>query len=122
MARPGLQSDDARARRGLGSRLAVSWPNDNVSRRHSARVHLRYCLAVFATVALVLPDATRAQTIEENALLCAGCHGESGIPQEKTTPIIWGMQLGYLYLQLRDYKSGARKNDQMSPVAATLER
>ena len=84
-------------------------------------MHLRDSL-VFATVLLVLPHATRAQTIEERTHLCAGCHGESGIPQEKTTPIIWGMELGYLYLQLRDYKSGARKNELMSPIAATLER
>ena len=37
-------------------------------------------------------------------------------------PVIWGQHQGYLYLQLRDYKSGARKNDMMSPVAQTLER
>ena len=29
----------------------------------------------------------------------------------KTTPVIWGQNEGYLYLQLRDFKSGARKND-----------
>jgi glucose dehydrogenase len=56
-----------------------------------------------------------AQTIEEKAQLCAACHGENGIPQEKTTPVIWGQYQGYLYLELRDYKSGARKNDIMSP-------
>jgi cytochrome c553 len=36
--------------------------------------------------------------------------------------VIWGQAQGYLYLQLRDYKSGARKNDIMSPLAQTLER
>ena len=49
--------------------------------------------------------------------MCGGCHGENGIPQEKTTPVIWGQHQGYLYLQLRDYKRGDRKNDQMSPIA-----
>jgi len=30
------------------------------------------------------------------------------------TPVIWGEQPGYLYLQLRDFKSGARKSDIMA--------
>ena len=72
--------------------------------------------------ALLLPAPAPAQTIEEKAQLCAACHGENGIPQEKTTPVIWGQYQGYLYLELRDYKSGARKNDIMSPLAETLAR
>jgi cytochrome c553 len=54
--------------------------------------------------------------------VCAGCHGDKGIPQQKAWPVIWGQQQGYLYLQLRDFKSGARKNDIMSPIAQSLER
>jgi cytochrome c553 len=53
---------------------------------------------------------------------CAGCHGENGVPQDKSTPIIWGQMEGYLYLQLRDYKSGARKNEIMSSIASSLGR
>lgn len=60
--------------------------------------------------------------LQEQIQLCAGCHGENGVPQEKTTPIIWGQTLGYQYLQLRDYKNGDRKNEQMSPVVEMLER
>ena len=71
---------------------------------------------------LLLPARSPAQTIEEKAQLCAACHGENGIPQEKTTPVIWGQYQGYLYLELRDYKSGARKHDIMSPLAETLAR
>jgi cytochrome c553 len=79
-------------------------------------------VAALAVALTALPSSVGAQTIEQKAQLCAACHGESGAPQQKTTPVIWGQQLGYLYLQLRDYKSGARKNDQMSAVTATLER
>jgi cytochrome c553 len=64
----------------------------------------------------------RRETIDEKTKLCASCHGTNGIQQQKTTPVIWGQQLGYLYLQLRDYKGGTRKNEQMSAVAAGLER
>src|SRR5262249_4398240 len=37
-------------------------------------------------------------------------------------PIIWGQTEGYLYLQLRDYKRGDRRNDVMTPLAEQLER
>ena len=77
--------------------------------------------ALFFLVAL-LPAAAGAQSIDEKAQVCAGCHGENGIPQQKTWPVIWGQQQGYLYLQLRDFKSGARKDDVMSPIAQSLER
>jgi cytochrome c553 len=70
----------------------------------------------------MLPASAGAQTTEQKAQLCTACHGESGAPQQRTTPVLWGQQLGYLYLQLRDFKSGARKSDQMSAVAAGLER
>lgn len=66
--------------------------------------------------------AFAADPMEEKAKLCAACHGESGVPQLKTTPVIWGQNAGYRFLQLRDFQSGARKNDLMSPVAATLAR
>jgi len=80
----------------------------------------RFILAIVGTVALA--PSVPAQTIEEKAQICGACHGENGIPQQKIMPVIWGQQQGYLYLQLRDYKSGARKNDIMSPLAQTLER
>jgi cytochrome c553 len=63
-----------------------------------------------------------AGKVEETAQICASCHGEKGIPIDKTIPIIWGQNEGYLYLQLRDFKKGARKNDQMGPVAASLSK
>jgi cytochrome c553 len=80
-------------------------------------------IAAMSAMAWAGPLASAgAQTVEQKAQLCSACHGESGVPQQKTTPVIWGQQLGYLYVELRDYKSGARKNAQMSAVAAGLER
>ena len=66
--------------------------------------------------------ALAADAAPEKAALCATCHGEQGIPINKQTPVIWGQNEGYLYLQLRDFKSGARKNALMNPIAATLEK
>jgi cytochrome c553 len=80
-----------------------------------------FALAAFALAALAVPSA-QAQGIEEKAQICSACHGEAGIPEDKATPIIWGQHQGYLYFQLRDYKRGNRKNEQMSAVTETIER
>src|ERR1700732_3785367 len=76
---------------------------------------------VVAAMLLALPVAPRADTFEEKAQLCSACHGENGIPPDKSTPVIWGQHQGYLYLQLRDYKRGTRKDDVMSPVVELLK-
>jgi cytochrome c553 len=63
-----------------------------------------------------------AQSIAERAEICAGCHGQDGKPTNKVTPIIWGQQLGYIYIQLRDFKRGDRKNEIMQPIVASFEK
>jgi cytochrome c553 len=78
--------------------------------------------AVSVVLAASLWAGAAAQSVDEKAQVCAGCHGDNGIPQQNAWPVIWGQQQGYLYLQLRDFKSGARKNDIMSPIAQSLER
>jgi cytochrome c553 len=73
-------------------------------------------------VAALLSAATAAwaDSIEDKAELCGACHGLNGIPEYPTAPIIWGQNEGYLYLQLRDYQKGARKDDRMTPIAQGL--
>lgn len=88
----------------------------------STRSHPSRLAAISAVVAVLLPLAAAAQSIDEKAQVCAGCHGENGVPQLPGAPVIWGQQQGYLYLELRDYKSGARKNDVMAPIAQSLSR
>jgi cytochrome c553 len=86
--------------------------------------HLLFCLGLLL-VTLAGSQRSAAQDsarLQEQVQLCAACHGENGVPQEKTTPIIWGQTLGYQYLQLRDYKNGDRKSDQMTPIVEMLER
>lgn len=92
------------------------------TRRHWPR-YLRAALQA-GTVAAAAFTAwpASAQSIEEKAQICAGCHGENGVPQQTSTPVIWGQHQGYLYFQLRDYKSNARQNDIMSPLAQDMSR
>jgi cytochrome c553 len=81
-------------------------------------------MTVLAVLGCLASLTAHAQTLEEKAQICAACHGEAGVPQQQPFPIpvIWGQQLGYLFFQLRDFKSGARKNEQMTPIAEALER
>jgi cytochrome c553 len=86
---------------------------------------LRHAAAALGAVVVIAGGTALAQNgqgIEEKAKLCATCHGEQGVPINKETPVIWGQNQGYLFLQLRDFKSGARQNAVMSAMVATLER
>lgn len=83
--------------------------------------------AVLALLALLLTGPTSAQDkapaeIAEMLELCATCHGNDGRPTQPNTPILWGQEFYYLYVQLRDYKSGLRKNEIMSQIVADLEK
>lgn len=78
-------------------------------------------IALFAAMILASQSALAQDPMEAKAKVCAPCHGEAGIPTQKNIPVIWGQNAGYLIYQLRDFKSGARKNDIMSPIAATID-
>jgi cytochrome c553 len=75
-------------------------------------------------VAALLSAATVAwaDAIADKAEVCAACHGETGLPAEPAIPIIWGQNEGYLYLELRDFQKGARKDDRMTPIAQSLSK
>src|SRR3954452_5230217 len=86
-----------------------------------ARSVVRLFPAIIFGLALLTP-AARAQSIEEKTAVCASCHGDNGKPVDKSIPTIWGQQQGYLYIQLRDFKRGDRKNEIMQPIASSMER
>jgi cytochrome c553 len=81
----------------------------------------RYFVAILLGLSLFTLTA-QAQSIEEKTAVCAGCHGDNGKPVDKAIPTIWGQQQGYLYIQLRDFKRGDRKNEIMQPIASAMER
>jgi cytochrome c553 len=76
----------------------------------------------FLIVLTITATSLSAQSIEEKTQVCAGCHGQNGKPVDKTIPVIWGQRQGYLYIQLRDFKRGDRKNDSMQPIVSSMER
>ncbi len=68
------------------------------------------------------PPPGPPKSIAEKIELCTGCHGTDGKPIDKSIPIISGQLPGYIYIQLRDFKRGDRKNDIMQPIASELEK
>ena len=86
------------------------------------KLNLGVIVVALATVSNVGMTPLRAQSVEDKVQVCAGCHGADGKPIDKTFPIIWGQQAGYLYIELRDFKRGDRKNDTMQPIASSMSR
>ena len=52
--------------------------------------------------------------------VCAACHGADGISKVPTYPNLHGQKEQYLVSQLKNFKSGARKNPIMEPQAKML--
>jgi cytochrome c553 len=76
--------------------------------------------AWFCTTPAIAQNATK--DVAAKVEVCTACHGESGKPADKTIPVIWGQQAGYIYIQLRDFKRGDRKSDIMQPIASSFEK
>ena len=54
------------------------------------------------------PGVAQAQAIEQKVAVCKACHLTGTLQSTSLIPNIWGQGEGYTYIQLRDFKSGAR--------------
>jgi cytochrome c553 len=63
-------------------------------------------------------DPAKARAIATG--VCAACHGVDGNSPIPTNPSLAGQHPEYIYKQLHDYKSGARKNPIMTGMAVGL--
>lgn len=86
---------------------------------------LRYFAVLLLLVYPVL--ATQAQTTagdpergKKKAQSCAACHGADGNSSNPAWPKLAGQHPDYIVTQLKAFKSGARNNPQMSPMAEGL--
>jgi cytochrome c553 len=61
------------------------------------------------------PEAGKAKS-----RTCAACHGPDGNSQAPDFPKLAGQHPDYIAKALQDYKSGARKNPIMAPMAQPL--
>jgi len=53
-------------------------------------------------------SAAAGQAIEQKVAVCKACHLSGTLQSSSVIPNIWGQSEGYIYIQLRDFKSGAR--------------
>ena len=75
---------------------------------------LAVALLVFAS------GETRAAdnaAVKEKAEVCTGCHGENGISQTENIPSLAAEPDQFIQWQLVFFRSGARRNEQMQPIA-----
>jgi cytochrome c553 len=52
---------------------------------------------------------------------CAGCHGAEGVSENPATPSLAGQDAAYLASALQAYKQGARSDETMKGLAASLD-
>jgi cytochrome c553 len=77
-------------------------------------VSQKFVLKIIAHSALLLlagfagAGVAQAQAMEQRAAVCKACHVAGTLPSTSVIPNIWGQSEGYTYIQLRDFKSGAR--------------
>lgn len=76
---------------------------------------------IFSTMVFQAANAQGdAAAGRSKAAVCAACHGPDGNSVTPEWPKIAGQHPGYIVKQLADFKSGARRNSTMSPIAASL--
>jgi cytochrome c553 len=96
--------------------------------RHGARILRAYARAAiaaslaFGSVVTGAAAAGQNQPNQELLATCAACHGETGNSVDPATPKLAGQKRSYLAAQLEAFRSGRRKSDTMSAIAATLSR
>ncbi len=88
-------------------------------------MHRRLGFIVLLTSAMWLMGAAPGYAADpaagkEKAEICAGCHGENGISQTENIPSLAGQVDQFIQWQLVFFRGGARKNDQMQPIAQDI--
>ena len=64
--------------------------------------------------------AADAEAGKAKAQVCVACHGEGGNSPNPQIPSLAGQPAQMIATQLYQFREGNRKNEQMSPIAATL--
>jgi len=76
-----------------------------------------FCALIFLFAG---PAFTDDISLPEAAALCTTCHGVDGISILDIYPNLRGQKEKYLTKQINDFKSGARVDPLMSPMASLL--
>jgi cytochrome c553 len=83
----------------------------------SAAICLCFAPIRGATAAEPDPELRARQLV---TTVCANCHGADGNSTQPSYPKLAGLQAAYIKKQIREFVSGTRKHEAMSPVALRL--
>ena len=75
---------------------------------------------IVLSLGLLVAEPGFAQDARTKAAACGACHGPDGNSVNPEWPNLAGQDPGYLVAQLQAFKSGVRKNPNMSAMAAPL--
>ena len=85
-----------------------------------------FALSAIAVLAFgaraIAPSPPQAAGLDAKVQVCAACHGPNGNATDPQYPVLAGQNARYIYLQLKDFKEGRRRDPQMDPMAAPLSR
>jgi cytochrome c553 len=110
---------------------------NHLLREHISLIHIQNKIATcLVTVGLLFATAVHAgesadvikQRIgsgdpvsgKTKSSLCQSCHGEDGLSVENLIPHLAGQYSTYIVKELRNFQTGARKHQIMSPMAMTI--
>ncbi len=72
---------------------------------------------MFSSTSVMAGDAAAGKA---KSVVCASCHGPTGVSVNPVWPDLAGQQELYLAKQIKDFRDGDRKDPLMSPMAAAL--
>src|SRR5437763_10460355 len=79
-----------------------------------------FCCIALSALASASGNAADSAAAKEKAEMCVACHGQGGISQTDNIPSLAGQPDQFLQWQLVFFRGGARKNEQMQPVAEQI--
>lgn len=75
----------------------------------------------FACIALlVITSAAVAGDVPAKASACSACHGQNGVSEVSEWPSLAGQKAGYIELQIKAFRDGARTSPEMAPFIDDL--
>jgi cytochrome c553 len=102
------------------SALPVRGESDRTGRRRSVQALGAAAVALAVAAAAGGAVAQDAAAGRQKALQCQACHGLDGLAKVPGAPHIAGQVQEYLVTAMRDYKSGARRNEMMTVAMRQL--
>ena len=80
-------------------------------------------LFLMATLHAEETDSSKMEAkVKDKIQICVSCHGEKGATIMPVYPILAGQNFYYTYVQLKDLKSGYRKNEIMAAMVQDLSK